>query len=367
MVHLRVLFILVLFCTLSGCNKASSSIDSSQLAYAVHFVHEPKFHYMISQINLQTNEIIKEIKINKVYQNLTLLENGSLLMSNMKDDMFLGNEIDRFDPTKNRVSKFSKTNYSCPMSIIPWKDKLIAMTGGNYSGPLSFEIFNQDGTLDSSIFVHKSAMLSPNSIHLDTSRNQLLIFPSEFDFSIANSEEPYFYIIDLIKKRALKQHIDIDLLFKPLNSISFDDKLKKLYVSAGRTDNAKEESFITVLDYPSFKEIKKIKIPKTSRHTIYLAEEQKLYAQLAPGLAVIDTKTDTLINVFNDFHIERLSYVGDSKLLFSTNHAIIGKIPGTNTLTILETIDRLFIYDTKSDTVIKEFEGHYGPISMSYN
>ena len=119
--------LLIIWTLLSSCINTNNQLavgENSSSRYA--YVMQSKetllgFKEYLTQIDLTTYQITKEIKTNKPYSYLTLLDNGDVLLTYSRDGTSLKQIVDKYNFKKNKISSFIKTHDYYPSVVIPYE------------------------------------------------------------------------------------------------------------------------------------------------------------------------------------------------------------------------------------------------------
>ncbi len=355
---------LVLIC--SGCTQKEPT-SLPPYGYAIHF-KEGKLglEYYLSQINLDTLKIVQEIKVPEAYQNLSLMPDGRLLLAKLRDEISLGRDLMMYDPYKNKVSKFAKSSYPCPMNAFPWEDKIIIMEGGNYSGPLTFEMFSQTGKSLKIFLVNSNAFLNESAFSINESN--LLCFPSVFMRGKEKFETPYSYHANLKDNKSIISEkigsIKLESLYDVILSCFLIKEERHLYILGTKEDNQTTNYLISVFDISTSKLLKKLSLSEPAGEMFLF--KNNIYLNEGDAINIISPKNLTSIKKVKIPSIFRMGCSGGNKILISSSKGIYKTDLKTGSETLIDSIGKLLILDTTTNTIVKEFKGNYGPVSTRW-
>ena len=221
----------VLIITLCGCFKKNTlPIPKNKYAYVMQkkITNNKPSPYLI-QIDLENLKISNKIKVNKYYSYLTLLENGSLLLTHSRDGISLKQKIDKFNVHTNKITSFIKTKAYYPSSVIPFKKEFFVLLDAHSNGDLILEKFNKKGKFISQNIVAKESMCIYGSIMLSKTQDSLWLFLKDFSNKI--NSIPRGISINLQTKKIDFLNNNFSKELGSINAVSFNKKEDKIYIS----------------------------------------------------------------------------------------------------------------------------------------
>jgi hypothetical protein len=356
----------------SGNNSAVGDNNSNRYAYVMQEKETSLgWRKFLTQIDLKTLEIKNEIKVNKPYSYLTLLKNGDVLLTYSHDATSLKQIVDKYSVKKNKVTSFIKTKDYYPSVVIPYKSQKFVLMTAHSSADLRFEVFNRKGEYKDTIQIAKEAMCIYGSIMFSDDKKTLWLFLDDFSDKTYDSI-PRLVSLNLDTK--VTTNITTNFLneLSSIDAVAFNQSDKKIYVSSSSKKlNSDEEKTkinhdVYVYSYPDLKLLNQIPTGKQPDYLVFYPEQKKLYVSHGLSMSVIDTQTEKVIKTF-PFHAKRIEKVADDKLMIWHYEHIFGKDPNTGAETTLRVDDKIIVLDVVNDKVLKEFVGHFGPISRNPN
>jgi len=355
----------------SGNNSAVGDNNSNRYAYVMQEKETSLgWRKFLTQIDLKTLQITNEIKVDKPYSYLTLLNNGDVLLTYSRDATSLKQIVDKYVLKKNKVTSFIKTKGYYPSAVIPYKKQHFVLLGAHSSGTLSFDVFDKKGKYKSNLLLGKEAMCVYGSIVFLEDKETLWLFLEDYEPKLDSI--PKLVSINLKTKKIEIITTNLVSELSSIVSVVLNKKEKKVYISSsvkGREkigDKTDVNYDVYVYKYPEL--ILKNKIPtgKQPDYLVFYPEQKKLYVSHGLSMSVIDTQTEKVIKTF-PFHAKRIEKVADDKLMIWHYEHIFGKDPNTGAETTLRVDDKIIVLDVVNDKVLKEFVGHFGPISRNPN
>ncbi|HAR63614.1 MAG TPA: hypothetical protein DF296_08495 [Candidatus Margulisbacteria bacterium] len=367
------LLILLVF-LLTGCIKQSSikanvkQITLKQItdnnAYVIKAnTRNGNLKYVVSQIDVSSNNIQDTIEVDKAYQFLYKTIDGDVLLVDGKIDMMLGKEIKKYIVAEKKIIPFIKTKQYYPTTVSYYNGLFYVLLGAHDSGPLWIEVFDINGKFVKEVKLDNASMCLYGSTYLDKKAGKLWLIAQ--DFKKNTNGVPYIIIFDL--KTFIFNCIvpPFDKEFHAVNSIAVNEKAKSIYLApCVRLKDNKYivNNYVYEYSFPSMNYINKIDVGNQPIDLIFVEKDNKLYVNDGINITVIDKIANKVIKT-TQFYAFRMEYIGNSKLLISTLKPInkIDKITGT--IQMIGSVEKLIMIDTKNDKILKEYDGSYGPIS----
>ena len=273
------------------------------------------------KIDLTTYQITKEIKTNKPYSYLTLLDNGDVLLTYSRDGTSLKQIVDKYNFKKNKISSFIKTHDYYPSVVIPYEKNYFVLLGAHHSGDLILELYNNEGTYKKSFLLSKHAMCIYGSEMLINSKKIVLFFLKEFDQKENDSFPKLIsFNLETHEIRDVSSHFKKQL--SSIDAVSLDFVKNKLFISPltkGRpsgdlNEKPKRNKDVYIYSYPDFKLLNKIPTVNQPGYLVSFSKYNKLYVSHGLSVSVIDSHTETLLETL-PFYAKRIEKVADDKLM----------------------------------------------------
>jgi len=371
----KALFILLLI--LIG---SYSPAFAGEYAYVLRFnPGEPEY---IVQFDTDKNEIVSKIEVppHKAFNNMIVDENGGCYISDYFYFSDYGREIYYYDPVDKKISKYIDTGSAFgPHYMALTKDYLIVQveardeTRGH--GGVIF-IDRKKKEIVGRVFLRENEpyFRTVNVLNMFYSDSKYVFLTSDYliEPDIAKidmwncSFNGDIYVVDIDKKELAKT-IEIPRDYRYIfGGCNVGDKI---YITAATKGSRTYDTDWTsnrellVFSIESGKLIKKIPISPHPFYVTYDKSVNKIYVlhrddkRPQNTIEIIDTLTDKVIG----------SLEVESQLMFSV--VAPGKMYITQGPSFMHdnksTLPKLLVLDTKTDKIIKEFEGNYQGISVN--
>jgi hypothetical protein len=348
-------------------------------AYALRFqTHKPD---CLVRFDVDKDIILKEITLpnDKDFNNFVVDEKGGCFLSNYRGVDSYGRDICYYDPATDKIEKFIDLGDKFgPHQLFLTDKELIAEIEGNdktreKSGVIFID--RKSKKITGSVFLKEDdphyVQANINDIFFDGSKYLFLVsfymFRSKDVNEFLNTRDAGdIYVVDVEKKQIVKI-IQVDRQYRLVYGVcNIGDKI---YVTAGEFGNTRDEygllpptNEVLVYSLATGELLKKIKVDTRPFNLIYDRSVRKLFVthrdDNTPNdtVEVIDPKTDDIIDRINIPSRLMFSVVAPGKM-----YVTVGK----NFLQEHYASPRLLVLDTKTDKIIKEFEGVYTGISLN--
>ena len=101
---------------------------------------------ILSKIDLKTFKVVEEFTVNYNYDNMAIDNEGTLYLSNYRENDRYQNVIDQLKPNARQLTPYITTRYGSPTQLYKTDHVTTVLLGTGNSLPLSFGVFNPDGT-----------------------------------------------------------------------------------------------------------------------------------------------------------------------------------------------------------------------------
>ena len=347
-------FLIILLTLLIVFAFIKNNKPKKQYVYAIHSLL-PYGNFSISQIEPTANQIIKEFKVNKAYDFISPLNDQLLLLTINKNDFLPTSRIDILDTETGFYKKLIANTAQSFSAVFTHKNKIFAILG-DAKKPLWLNLYNKNGKLEKESLIDYAAIMNDQAFFINN--NDLWVLVNQFH-NKTTGDLPCIYIVDL-NSLVIKKKIDLGSFFSGGTAISLNSKEKEIYISAlWRNSEIKHQinTYIYVFSFPECKFLRKINVFDQTTKLCYISNYHKLYASAGKKFKVIDTQKNKLLKTF-DFSVNYLSRKFDYLYLSSTKYYLDSK----KTQIDLET--KLLILNVKTDYIVNEFSGDYGPLSL---
>ena len=320
---------------------------------------------ILSKIDLKTFKVVEEFTVNYNYDNMAIDNEGTLYLSNYRENDRYQNVIDQLKPNARQLTPYITTRYGSPTQLYKTDHVTTVLLGTGNSLPLSFGVFNPDGTWV------KNIPLTPygtteETLHQVNNKLQGIIWdyfqPSvnalvTYDLEKGNliSRDP---VPDRFGKIASFAHLPsgntaylgpyIDQL-STTNSSIFHVSLPDFTIL--NTIDLHQPDIIPRLLPEDILKVSDLSDIFQPQSMIVMPLENKLYVNHWLCISVIDLTTHEHIKTLF-IQAYRFVRVDDSVLAIS-------RLPSYPDNEGAE----LVLLDTKTDTIITSFKGEYGPIA----
>jgi DNA-binding beta-propeller fold protein YncE len=340
----------------------SESVPAEPGRFAYVLKYDGPEEYLV-KFDIETDSITKEIKLPKdsCFNNFVVDEKGGCYISRFRDINRYSNEIYYYDPTSEKIKRFvGLGNIFGPHYLVLTKDQLIARVYGNRklashvkggvvfidrkTGRIKNEIFLQENNPD----IYKADI---RDLYFD-GKNRLFLSTFYWGENLAELGNGNIFVIDTDKKE-ITQTIPVPREYNNLNGVfSYSDKI---YLACeGKGEHAENDELL-VFSFEKGSLIKKIKVSHHPYKLLFDPKETKLYVQhtsvldASEEVEVIDPKTDKIIDRIQTFDSRMFSLVKPGKIYIT--YGSYYTRPG------------LMVIDTRTDKIIKRFDGDYLGIS----
>ena len=347
-----------------GCkeNHDNSKRNKKNVAYALRRgMNEGKRVTYLSHINLEDIDIEREVEVPHEYSYVFLKDSGNVVMVFSRNSSRLFNVIDEYNPEKDQLKKYIRTKDNYPSTILTHNDRHFVLIGGHHSGPLKLEVYKKNKKFIKSLELSKKAMSIYGSIIAH--KKELYIFINEF-VNPEKDDDPYLIKVNTETLAVEKKDYHFSDYFRAIDGVALHKSEKKIYIAPLAVQNFKkgENKSLFVFSFPEFDYLNKIDLGKQPDDVIYIPETDKLYINHGLSISVVECQTEKVIKVL-PYHAYRVEDVGGGKVMLSHSEHVFDTDEVTGTMTTLYVDQKLVVIDTKTDTVLKEFVGEYGPIS----
>lgn len=358
------------------------TLPHNQLAFAMQVDSQGHdFNYFLAVVDLNKMEIIQTIPRPHRYQYLTHdASNGIVYLSQTMADDQLSYDIDRFSLKTGKFLAKLKTKHHGPTQIMPIsKEEIVVVEGSDGpSDELSIRKYNINLKLLKQEHTFTDRGDSVVGI-VESEKNKILFAQNEQNTKvvgdvIVKNDKVQLHEIDIknlsiLTTKEVTKHADISIL----SAMAFNPKQKLVYLGPYviNVKTRKEEinTSVHVFSYPDFKfkfKIDTLGKPKMYR---YVPHVNKLYVSHYKGFSVIDCNTHKVIKHF-PFASFQMEYVGQDILLISRMGLDWEQVPGyteNGGWKAKHVQSSLLFFNVKTDTIIKELPGNFGPISKRYD
>lgn len=348
-------------------------------AYVLRF--QPPKPDCLVKFDVDKDIILKDIELpnDKDFNNFVVDEKGGCFLSNYRGVERYGRDIYYYDPEKDEIEKFIDLGdkFGPNQLFLTGKELIAEIEGNDNTHNKSGVIFIDRGSkkITGSIFLKED---DPNYVQANITDAYFdggkYLFLTSFYIFLSKDVNEFLstrdagdiYVIDVEKKKIVKI-IQIDRQYRLINGVC--NVGDKIYVTAGEFGNTRDDhgllpptNEILVYSLATGELLKKIKVDPRPFNLIYDRSVGKLYVTHRDDLPahdtveVIDPKTDDIIDKINIPSRLMFSVVAPGKMYVSV---------GKNFLQEHYATPKLLVLDTKTDKIIKEFNGVYTGISLN--
>lgn len=366
---LRFLFVLVIL-FISGCQpqnrhsttKLSGDPTPRQYQFFYALRQDDANHFTVIRVNSKTLEVISKIPAKHTYHGISIDADGNALLNySMNYPISEEKDVDIIRYGSNRIEKFITTQSYGPSKVIPLNCEYAVVTGGHRLSNLNLEFYNQTGQFIVNTHLDDFAFLIDS---IAIYNNSLLIITDASRFSTQNistfTEQKYAFVSSVDPKTKKQNFVaDFSKYFCAISGIAIDSDKAILYVASRTMPNKKNihqsdeiNTYIYVFNLNNNQLIKKIQSDQQPFQLTLVESQKKLYVSHQTGISLIDTNKMEKINTL-EFSTKWMFSVAGNKLVLSHND--------------YDRQDhRLIVLDTRTDKVIKEYPGEFGPVSQCY-
>ncbi len=360
----RLMAICVAAITAGGCGAPHFPPGNATLDYAYVIANSDRSwrRYDVVKINTKSLEIEQRIPTQYDYDDLTVDQAGDVLLCLSRQEMeLLGKRVDILKFGKRRISSLIKTVEYGPSLAFRYRDYYFVLVGGNRSGELDLEKHALNGKLIQLLRLNDNAAMMADAVDLE--KGVFYGGGTEFSRFGPNNAAGYFSSIYPIKLDTFlpQNPIPVSDKFGVVTSVFWDDRRLLVFPNA-QTIAMDEPSTLnqTILSYTKEKGVTEVN-PELPSPIMDIEVDPMLHKLINFNQGRIDfinLKTNTTNTLHTNLSSRFIEYVGNNKLILSHQ--------GTNE-NLPHNGSKLVIIDTKTEKIVKEIPGNFGPISRNFN
>lgn len=330
-------------------------------AYSLHYKYKTK-EYEFVKIDVASDEVIARLRAHEMNNNLTVDQNGDVYISRHRSVDTLGQQVDKYLVSKNKIVKVAKTRGVGPMTIIPYKNRLFVLMyckadayGKRRAAAVEVlrKVWGNKYIFEKEIVLGVGTYAYSDHMVVDKENKKMYVAAYRL-LPLEEEHRTFIYEIDL-EKACLVKEGELEEVGGPSGlALSKDGKL---YVTTTRWSYGHyqpKNKDILIYSAKDFSFIGKIRTQFMAKPLVYVPTVNKLYvlferwSNVKPGLWVIDCAADKVIKKIPLETYNKMSYVGQKKLYISTNNRERG----------------VLVVDVVTDEIVNNIPGGLMPISL---